>query len=130
MSQEITSPYNYILKCNNTTSKEYCRRLNSLLNHMLSPNPIINKEQKRLRLQCILCCWKCEKGDKTHKSRQGKTTTKICVVCKVTICVHCFPIFHSQDTLPLPACMEKRQDELKCKEVILYRNKNGKNGKR
>ena len=38
--------------------------------------------------------------------RQGKTTTKLCLVCQIPICTKCNYSFHNERNLQLPVCMK------------------------
>ena len=43
--------------------------------------------------------------------RQGKTTTKLCLVCQIPICTKCNYTFHNEKNLQLPVCMKQYLDK-------------------
>ena len=60
---------------------------------------------RREHLRCVLCCYKCAGSENcAPHSREGQTTTKFCLMCKVSLCKNFFKCFHEMEKPPLPPC--------------------------
>lgn len=92
------STYNQCKEFFTPGSTLWKRRTSNLETHRLVPHG------GHRGLRCILCCIHCKGGaDFSGKHyRQGKTTTKMCSVCKSVICKHCFARFHENRPVPPP----------------------------
>ena len=109
IKSEDKNTYRFILNCMDPEKDEFKIRLNKDMNHVLIPNEKRNSKNRTQRLRCVLCCWKCEKGEPQYNDhyRQGRTTTKMCLTCQVPICSNCNSTFHNIVKLELPVCVSK-----------------------
>ena len=116
--------YNVISKYLDKSNVLFKSRLDKSLPHALSSNPnfVANNDgvHRRERLHCILCCYKCMKGqDPRNHSRKGVQTTRWCVVCRAVLCSKCYDIFHKEERPALPQCAKiDLQRELRSQRVI------------
>ena len=82
--------YSKGLHAANSNTVEYALRLRQDISHRCITNPNYGRDGRSQRLKCVLCCYKCIKGLAVGKHyREDRTTSKICVTCKVPLCANC-----------------------------------------
>ena len=105
-SKKPNKKYKVLERFNNLSSIEYSTRLNNTLLHTLSSiNEFNEKGNRHVRLRCILYFYKCVNGDKKKHIRVGRVTSRLCPICKVVLCKHCFDTFQTKPKLELPKCV-------------------------
>ena len=98
--------YSKGLHAANLNTVEYALRLRQDISHRSITNSNYGRDGRPQRLKCELYCYKCIKGLAVGKHyRESRTTSKICVTCKVPLCANCNEIYHTAESLPLPQCV-------------------------
>ena len=110
--------YKALDRFNDPSSVEYRTRLNDRLMHsLLSITDFNQKGNRRIRLRCIMCCYKCVNGTNQQHVRLGRISSKFYPICKVVLCQHCFDTFHTISQLAVPECVSNKVGMSKGKRI-------------
>ena len=86
--------YSKGLHAANSNTVEYALKLRQDISHRSITKPNYGRDGRPQQLKCVLCCYKCIKGLSMGKHyREGPTTSKICVTCRVPLCANCDEIY-------------------------------------